>query len=1363
MKSALRIIGITISILIITCSTGAEVQHPLVDIYTTENGLSSTKISCITQDEKGFIWIGTEDGLNKFDGYRFAVYKRTPNDSLSLVSDHITALYRDSQQRLWVGTIDGLQYYDPDNEGFIRASLNQPDYVIRNNQCIAIMEDSRGGLWFTASGLGVLYYDRDKDESHLYTPSHTQANTTLCGIHIRCMTEDKQGNIFFGSQDNGISVYDPANKTFKNFNTHNSNLPGNSIFALYTLENGDILISSLGGGLAIYDHEKKEVITYPGLFTTLATQHMFCAIEDRRGNLLAGTEGNGLMLFDRQHKRFEQHPAFREKYQEIGDTKVHVLYEDKYGYIWAGMNNKGLCVIRQNENGFTSYRRIANNPNSLSYGHVMGITTDKNKEVWIATDGGGLNRYNPATGIYTHYRHKAHDPRSITDNAVVTVYCDSKNRIWAGTYVGGLCLFDRQSETFTSYRTKDGLQSDFIKSIIEDKDGNLWIGTCGGGLHHFDVENKTFRNFRQSEQPGLINDHITRLYLDSQGYLWIGSYFGLSLMNTVSESFTAYGPQQGLSDVSVYAITEDSNGTVWIGTQGGLNRYDPQTDRFITVTPTVHNYNRVINGIVPDGDLLWLSTNNGIFAYYPANNTARHYTTYDGLQGNEFLLSSYYKSPEGEIFFGGTDGCNSFYPENIKSTIISPKVYFTTLRIFNQEVNINEAFNGRVILPQNLSVCKEITLQHDEMNFTIEFTAPDTPWPTATFYACKMEGFDHDWITYDHTRRYVTYTNLNPGTYTLLAKASNDTETWGKEFTALTIIVPPPLWATWWAILIYILFGCMVVFFVVRFLIIRFREKEELRLERLKVKQQEEVNQEKMQFFTNISHEFQTPLTLIIGPLERLLQSEKDPEKLQTLQMMLRNAERLFRLINQILELRKVEQRKVRLQVHSLELISFASRILGSFTALAEKKSIALTYTWGNDHIPVWYDPDMLDKCLYNILSNAFKYTPEGGRIEVDIRRDEEGYVYIRISDTGIGMNPDTVGKLFERFYQADSKSFSGTGIGLNLTKSIIDLHGGDITVESSEGEGSTFCISIPPGNSQFTPEELSEMPYKQESLFHTIDLPPSEKEEETMITDEQAGKDESQYTLLLVEDDEDMRNHIRKELENNYAIIEAINGKDGLAKARKFMPDLIITDVMMPEMSGIELCRILKTEMETSHIPVIILTAQGDMEHRIEGLETGADSYIPKPFHAKHLKIRIAKLIELRQNMKERFSKSLNMEAQEVTLTSTDERLLQQVIDYIRTHIEDSDMSVEAMSKELGISRTHLHRKLKALTGQSPIDFIKVIRMKQAAYLLTTGKLTISEVGYKVGFNSPSYFSSCFNTHFGMSPTQYIEQYNKD
>jgi signal transduction histidine kinase/ligand-binding sensor domain-containing protein/DNA-binding response OmpR family regulator len=1348
-------------------------------LFTKSHGLSSSKITCLTQDERGFFWVGTEDGLNVFDGFNFVTYKKQYGDTLSLASNQITSLFHDSKGRTWIGTMAGLEYYDPDEDGFVNGTLHLPERILKRTPCAAMDEDKEGALWFASFGIGVVRYLPDREESVLFEPSRSDSIPSLCSAYIRAIETDNEGNIWLGSQDKGISVYNPATHSFRNIHSGNSGLPDNAVNDIKLLRNGNVLIATQKGGVSIYDTSKKTLNTYPDVFNSPATRSIVCANEDKDGNILVGTKEKGILLFDAQKRELRKEPLLEEFSEIFDDGKVSCIYIGNHDYLWIGLKYKGVFTVGSELGGFYSFRKINYRTNSLNYNYVTGITTDRENHIWIATDGGGLNRFNPLTDRFTHYINKEKAPQSLSDNEVASVFCDSKNRLWAGTRSGGLCLFNRNTDTFTCFRAKadepNQLQSDCVKSIREDKKGNLWLGTGGGGLACLDPENKTFRTYQSAEHPGLINDYITILFADSKNRLWIGTSFGLSRMNMDTKSFGSFNGESGLKSQSVYSIAESSDGTIWVGTPDGLHKYNEKENKFSRVEPSSPNETAVINGIVPDNNRLWLATNQGIVCYDIENGKTKHYTQANsGLVTDEYLPGAYYKSPEGEIFFGGAGGLDAFYPNEIQDTVTIQNVYITQLKIFNEPVLINKEVNGRVVLPRHISGMKKIVLQQADKNFTLEYVAGGSFKPYSTVYACMLEGFDTDWVKYDYTQRSVTYTNLSPGTYIFRIKASSDPNVWGDRETSLIIEIKPALWNTWWAKVLYVLAAFGFIFLIVCFVVIRIKEKGELRIGRITMQHQEELNKAKTNFFANISHEFRTLLTLIIGPLSRLVNDDAaDDERRKTGHLILRNAERLQHFINQILDMNRLEDGKKSLHVQVVELVSFVSHSLSAFTELMQQKNISLTYNWKPDKIDIWYDPEMLDKCLNNLLYNAYKFTPPGGKIEVNVHQSADGKVILSVQDTGVGMNEETKEHVFDRFFQRHKYAHEGLGIGMHLTKSIVEAHRGTITVESEEGKGSCFYITILPGYQHFTKEELGE---GVRGTGYGV-----QGETASAVAEEEAPTDTPAFqapqaapspprtpypvprtpspntTVLLIEDNADIRYYIRNELQSRYHIEEAPNGKKGLNMARQLMPDLIVTDIMMPEMNGIELCHILKESPETSHIPIIILTAQDDMAHRMEGMESGADSYITKPFNIQYLQVNIEKLIETRRKMKERFSKSLGMDAKEIALTGADERLLQKAINYIRSNIENPELSVEAMSKELGMSRVHLHRKLKGLTGQKPVDFIKTIRMKQAAYLLTMGKLTVSEVSYLVGYNTPAYFSSSFSAHFGMSPTAYM------
>ena len=1362
-KKVINIIGITFFTFLFCVSVTYAQNHYYLtpEFFNTKQGLSSSKISCITNDDKGFIWIGTDDGLNKYDGHSFTIYKTKNNDSTSLLSNNILSLYSDSRQRLWVGTSRGLQYYDPSANNFVCTELNLPDRITHNT-CDDIFEDSKGNMWFAISGLGMIMYSPQTNESYTFHPSNTTPDNHLCSHQIKCIAEDKMGNMWFGSQDKGISVYNHDTKMFRNYNSCNSSLPANSVFDIVSMENGDMLIGTIGSGAGFFKSTENKFVFAKGDDSDLELYvdrlSTFCVFQTSNGTLLAGTEGLGVKEIDPATGLLRNFSIFHEQKHKLGDSKIHFLFEDKYGNLWVGFHNNGICVFRRNITGLHSFRQIYDEPNSLSFNHVSGISSDATGNIWIATDGGGLNRFHRPTGQYYHYRYNPKQPYSLPDDAVVSVFCDSKGRIWTGTYTGGLCRYVPATDQFVIYRhdpaiTKS-IPSNFVKSIAEDNRGQLWIGTNGGGLSCMNPENGSFRNYSFNEYNGLLSDYIVKVFIDKNEKLWIGTYFGLTRFDLRTGRFHSYSNDTAINHSTIYAINEDDKGQLWIGTSIGLMLYDSKNDAFIRRFPVDDSFNTVVNGIIPSGEQLWISTNKEIICYIPAIDKV-HWFSQNIEFAHEFLPASYYKSPEGEFFFGANEGCYSFFPWYIQLKIYTPKVYLSNLKIFDKNVLPNKPFDGKVVMTKDISCTDKIVLQHSQKSFTLEFTAPDTPFPSSTIFAYRMDGFDKDWVVYNYNRRSVTYTNFEPGTYTFHIRATSTPGTWSDIDTQLTIEVLTPIWATWWAKLCYVFFISLILFFIFRLAYTRIRDKNELNIERLKVKQQEELSQSKMQFFTNISHEFRTPLTLIIGPLEQMQAAEKDSERNRLYQIMLRHANRLLLLINQILDLRKAEKGKMKITVQQISLISFVKDRLGLFTDLAKRKKIALSYSYSPSDIIIWYDPDMLEKCVYNLLSNAFKFTSEGGKIQVTIKQEENEQFSLSVKDNGCGISIEEQGHLFESFYQGQQGGHhSGSGIGLHLIKNIVEQHNGSIQFESSPGTGSCFTILIQPGKRHFNAEDVSDMPL----VLAKKEL----KEKIPDLTSINENTGEEKPYILLVDDEEDIRQYIRQELEPDYIVAEATNGREALNSLLQQIPDLIITDVMMPDINGIELCRIIKEKIDTCHVPVIMLTALGEMEHRIEGLETGADSYIAKPFQSRHLRIRIEKLIETRRKMKERFSHILNIEAQEIDITDSDELLVQKAVEYIREHITNPDLSVDELSKVLNMSRTSLHRRVKTTTGLSPIDLIKTIRMKQAAYLLSTGNMNVSEVAYKVGYNTPAYFSSSFSAYYNISPTAYLKSHSQ-
>lgn len=1331
--------------------------------FGAQQGLSSPKIKNIVQDHLGYIWLSTEDGLNRFDGYYFEVYQKTEDDPNSLRNNYINSLLCDSRNRLWVGTIAGLQYYDRERDNFVTVNLGMPDELMNNNSFTWMMEDSHNNLWLSIHTQGVVKYSLDEGTAVFYQ-SLTDGGK-LSSKSVRHIVEDHSGRMWFASFDNGITVYNPSTDTYNYYNTANGNFPTDAILRIVQLHNGNMLITTLGEGIFILDPQSGEVTKTNVNATAFSVQPL------KDNTILIGTEGQGLLCADETGKHITYHPSAPQNINQVHSSKIQTLLEDKNGNLWLGGYDGGICFIKRGVEGLNVYKRDYNNPNSLSYGQIFGITKDKNGNIWFASDGGGLNFFDRNTGQYTHYKHDANDKYSLPDNAVVSVCCHSDGTIWAGTYLGGLCRFDAVTGKFRSYKhnpdNPNSLPDNYVKKIIEDSSGNLWIATDGTGLSYFNLKDNTFTNYSASHNPGLVGDNIISLFLQDDDHLWIGTYTGISRMNIKDQTFTSYNDRESISNLTIYSISKDETGNIWVGTSFGLYLYDPHEDNFRKYALSGQFNNLVIGGIIPYKSLLWLSTGKGIVCYDPRTSVIKEFISNNDLETVTLKYGSYYIGPDNEIFFGGGNECYSFYPDDFGKNKQPSSTYIRGFDIFNEPIHTGKYYRGRQILEKSLEFTRTITLKHSENSFTLRLSSPTILYAGSMSYYYRMEQVDKQWVTISPAQQSVTYANLSPGTYTFSVYVNNIPDPQTSNITQLTFVVLPPWWMTWWAKVIYVLLALTLVYFAFRIIYIRMQEKNELVLEKLRARKQEELNQSKMQFFTNISHEFRTPLTLIISPLEKMKETEPDRDRAHLMEIMLRNANRLLRLINQILDLRKAENNKIQVKARSIELITFLQDFIGLFGEIVREKNIRLTLEHNTENAPIWYDPDLLEKCLYNLLFNSIKYTPEGGEIAIRVEKNEDGSLLLSVSDNGCGISKDELPYLFERFYQGDFSKKTGTGIGLNLVNTIVKLHYGEISVDSDTGRGSCFTISILSGKEHFNPEDVDETPWNADET--------DRKEKAAYIrqykgiaadtaesTPAPVTGNKTQPLILLVEDENDMRTYIRQSLSSAYRIAEATNGREALEQLQTIEPDLIITDVMMPEMDGIEFTRTIKENLETCHIPVVLLTAHAETEHKLAGLETGADSYITKPFNMDYLLIRTGKLLEIRKKMRDKFSRLINLEAQEVTVTDTEDLLVKNCIDYIRNHIADPELSIEKLAAELNLSRTSLHRKIKTLTGNSPIELIKTIRMKQAAYLLENSKLSISDIAYEVGFSTPSYFSTSFTAFWGISPTAFIKEKRK-
>ena len=922
------------------------------------------------------------------------------------------------------------------------------------------------------------------------------------------------------------------------------------------------------------------------------------------------------------------------------------------------------------------------------------------------------------------------------------------------------CKIEKEYEKFCA---GNALASNNVWALVEDDKGRIWIASLGGGLQCLEPSSGTFETYT-SNNSALLENNVTSLCWGDDNTLFFGTASqGVGMMDMRTREIKKVQGQSGstkMSNDAVNHVYKDSRGLIWIATREGLNVYDVRRHLFLDLSPVAEAKGSFIAAITEDQERnMWVSTSRKVIRVTVASDgkgsylfDSRAYNSEDGLQNCDFNQRSIKTLHNGIIAIGGLYGVNVFAPDHIRYNKMLPNVMFTGLSLFDEAVKVGQSYGGRVLIEKELNDVENVEFDYKQNIFSVSFASDNYNLPEKTQYMYKLEGFNNDWLTLPLGVHNVTFTNLAPGKYVLRVKAINSDGYVGMKEATLGIVVNPPFWMSWWAYLLYAI-GLVVVLFVARYRMLK-REREKFHLQQIEneVAKNEEINNMKFRFFTNVSHELRTPLTLIISPLEGMLKETTDELQSTRLQLMYRNAQRLLHLVNQLLDFRKGEMSTHQLSLSEGDIISYVHSVCNSFLLMADKKHIQFSFFSGIDTFSMAFDADKVGKIVMNLLSNAFKFTPEGGRVTVMIEHvaGTPDMLEIKIADTGIGISDVDKEHIFERFYQADHKGVeetTGNGIGLSLVRDFVTLHEGEVKVFDNIGTGSVFVIQFP-----------------VKHVETQVQLPPETgisigEEEDKEIKEETERKDFP--LLLIVDDNEDFRIFMRYSLELQYRVKLAVNGNEAWEMMQEELPDLVISDVMMPQMDGNELCRLIKQDKRTAHIPVILLTARQNTEAKLEGLQTGADDYVTKPFNMTILVLRIRKLIELSRY--HRVTQGMIDPApSEIVITSLDEKLIEKAIKYVEDNMSRTELSVEELSRELGMSRVHLYKKLLQITGKTPIEFIRVIRLKRAAQLLRESQLHVSEVAFEVGFNNPKYFSRYFKDEFGVLPSVYQEKEGK-
>ncbi|MBN2806569.1 MAG: response regulator [Prolixibacteraceae bacterium] len=1380
-----------------------------------EDGLPQNTINAISRDQAGFMWFGTNNGICRYDGYAFNLFKSEENQSNSLPDNMISSVEPGLNNRLWIGSLYGLSYYDPQS-GRIHKwnACNENESISRVTALVAKKTD----LWVGTSNNGLFMLSLNEKNEYCIKQHFSQENGKLPNNNISALFITAQQQLYVGTQ-NGALIFLADENQFSPIAAARQ-LPQNTLINdIFESSKGDLYFSTYNG-LCVFWANNLQAEWYfsrPNAPNSLQHNTINKVSEDATGQILVGTLG-GLYLFETYSGNFYAFPDEGPDHFKLNNIFINTLFCDEHGNVWIGTEKGGINKFNVYQNQFEFYANDPNNPNSLNENTINSILKEKDA-LWIGTAGGGLNQLNYKTGKFRHFTFNSFDPHSISSDYITSMIRDDDGSLWVGSWGGGLNRI-KTTETQVSIQrinnTTPGIENElvnyFVSSLVNDPRGFMMIGT-EGGLSTFDFSSSKFTTLLVDETIPVPLTEIGCMLLDSKDFYWIGTRNGLyrfpsgSVRATRDAEFILSNLQFFQTDTTqgslpgnyVISLMEDRNGAIWIGTYGnGIARCNIENDQLKCTTYTQEQglSNNVVYGIQEDQNgNIWMSTDNGLSMFDVKTSQFKNFIKQDGLLNNQFYWSASHKSYDGELYFGGTEGLNYFKPENIYNYRYVPTPRITRMTIYNKEVKPGEKFHDKVVIHEPIYLADTIELTYRDNNLSFDFSAFDYYLPEKASFSYMLTNIDKDWITVPAQRRFASYSNLRGGTYTFLLKASNGDGIWNEQATSVTIIITPPFWQTQWFKISLVVFVLLVTFFLIQLQMRRIisqkkvlEEKVRTRTKKIEdqkimlenkndeiLKQRDElillnnkvkdINLHQMQFFMNISHEFRTPLTLIISPLERLISkfNLENDDTSSLLKIINRNAQRLLMLINQLLEIRKIETGNQELLVELTETKPFLLEIFHAFDELASKNEIRYTCDFDLNNA-AWIDKEKLENVIYNLLSNAFKFTPKQQNITFRVRSekiDHTDYLSLSVSDTGIGIPKMQQGRLFDRFFQvSESKKHphSGTGIGLSLVKSLVDIMHGKISLESELGHGSTFTVTIPVSKQSFAEHEIdksgqvfeSNIKNKVALLFDQFsELPlPAIKHHENALE-----------KILIAEDNPEMRAFIGSTLSHYYQVFEAPEGMAAYQMAKNEDFSLIISDVMMPEMDGLELCRKIKNNLYTSHIPVILLTAKGNVEDFVEGLEQGADDYIAKPFNTDILLAKVHVLIENRKMLRNKFSALEEVSPSEITTSSLDQQFFQRVNEIVEKYYTDSAFDVDHFASEMYVSRSQLYKKMKAITNLSANDFINVYRLKKSKELLQVSNMQISEIAYATGFNDPKYFSRIFKKYYKCSPSDFVRK----
>ena len=1372
----LKIFIITVLLSGLNLISEAQPRSIQFDHLSVDDGLPHTTVTCIIQDHLGFMWFGTLNGLCRYDGYNIKIFLNDPEDSTSISNNQVWTIFEDSYNRLWVGTRGGgINLYNPEKDVFTcykhdpNDKNSLPFDIIRT-----ITQDHSGRIWI-GTYKGVCWYDTEKDRFNRLSDELGISDDEQGSIYS--FSEDIKGQLWIGSLGNGLLMLNKSRSKVTKFTSQvddPKSLIENAVMAIFTDSQSRLWVGTKHGvsrlninepelGFVNYTHSDSSDSSISG-------GSIYAIDEDKAGRIWFGTD-EGLDVFNNKEKSFSHYRHSSLTNSSLSDNQVWSICEDKTGLLWFGTHWGGINIYKPSKNTFTQYSHNALNPLGLSNKVVQSIIQDRDGDIWLGIDHGGVNFFDKEMGTFVHYCYEEGNEKSLSSNPVLDLEEDSYGYIWVGTWGGGLNRFDKRTGDFKRYPTNCsdslGICGENVFAIFEDRDRTLWIGTHDCGLHRYNRETDSFTIYKlvQSDSASISSNRIFCIQEDNFNNLWVGTNSGLNLFEKKTKQFKVFSHDSdvplSLIDNTVRDIFQDSKNRLWIATNAGLSQFNYDEGNFNNYTTRNGLPSNVVSSILEDDNgNLWLGTYSGLSRFNPDMEIFQNIKKKDGILANQLRYRSACKLNSGEFAYGTPVGFFIFHPDSIVENHFVPEIVFTGFNLFSKPVRAGYVYRNHTILTQSINETELIELPHYLNDIAFEIAALDYTAPEGNSYAYMFDEEDEDWISLGNEGK-ISFNNLKAGEYILKVKGSNSDGIWNEEGRQITFIINPPFWKTWYALVFYILFGSLFLSFLLRSIVKKERLTKELEMSGLVAEQERQLNELKFRFFTNVSHEFRTPLTLIIAPVCELISKSRElqlpDECARKLDLVSNNAQRLLRLVNQLIEFRKTESGLMDLKVSECNISELVFEISQSFGELANINNIEFQAI---DHIKentIWCESTKIEMAINNLLSNALRYAPANGFVRLRIEEDKD-WIFISVEDNGPGISPEEQSKIFDRYYQTNNTGTGTSGIGLSLSKRLVELHKGEIWLQSTPNESTIFKIKLPKGRSHFSSNQFrSGAELTSESDFISNPL----KQQQSKIRKVPAGS--GQKSILVIDDNPDIRDYLNELLSVEYNVSVASDGMEGWEKAICDIPDLIISDILMPNKDGYELCKNLKNDERTQHIPVFLLTAKGADQFRYLGVKQGADDYISKPFDPNYLLERVNQALITQTKLVKKYSKKIVLGPDEVEITPLEEIWVEKAKKIIEKNLSKFEFDTHKLASELGMSHSSMYRKLSPVIKCTPAEFIRNVRLERGAQLLSDQQLTIQEISLQVGFLDLKTFRNWFEKKYELTPSKYRKQVLED